>query len=79
MLDLSDYPVIDSHCHPFLPEKETESFEQYLTLSSFFIPERDISNTFLFRQVIRELSRVLNVTGSYKDIIKERQKQYSIY
>jgi hypothetical protein len=73
-LSFSSVPVVDAHCHPFLPEKETRAFEAYLTLSD--IPQRreDLTSTMLYRMVMRELSRVLRVCGE-KKIIVERQKR----
>ena len=79
MIDLSQQKVIDSHCHAFLPEKEPSiraSFEQFLTLAIHPIPEEDMFNTFLYRLVIRELSRVLDCKGSHKEIVENRQKRY---
>lgn len=76
MLDISEHPVVDSHCHAFLPEKETDSFEQYFTLAFHAVPKDDVVNTFLYRQVIRELSRILNVKGTQKKIVDERQRLY---
>jgi predicted TIM-barrel fold metal-dependent hydrolase len=76
MLDILERPVVDSHCHAFLPENETDSFEQYLTLADHPVPKRDMINTFLYRQVVRELSRVLNVKGTHEEIIGERHKRY---
>jgi len=76
MLDLSKHPVVDSHCHAFLPDKETDSFEQYLTLADHPVPKMDVVNTFLYRQVVRELSRVLNIKGTHEEIVEKRQKRY---
>jgi len=76
MLDLLGHPVVDSHCHAFLPEKELNSFEQYLTLSEHSIPKEDMVNTFLYRLVIHELSRVLDIKGTHEEIVNERQKRY---
>ena len=76
MLDLSEHSVVDSHCHPFLPERETDSFEQYLTIAFHPIPKEDMENTFLYRQTVRELSRVLGVKGTHRQIVEERQRQY---
>lgn len=76
MLDISEYPVVDSHCHAFLPEKETESFEQYLTLADHPVPREDMVNTFLYRQVVRELSRVLDFKGRHEEIVEERHRRY---
>ena len=76
MLDLSEHSVVDSHCHPFLPERETDSFEQYLTIAFHPIPKEDMENTFLYRQTVRELSRVLGVKGTHRQVVEERQRQY---
>ena len=76
MLNLSEYSVVDSHCHAFIPEKETNSFEQYYTLANHHVPKMDVFNTFIYRQVVRELSRVLNVKGTNEQIVEERKKIY---
>ena len=76
MLDILEHPVVDTHCHAFLPEKETDSFEQYLTLADHPVPKIDMINTFIYRQVVRELSRVLDIKGTNEEIIEERNKRY---
>ena len=76
MLDLSKKPVVDSHCHAFLPEKETKPFEQYLTLSEDPIPKIDMVSTLLYRHVVCELSRVLEIDGRPEEILEERHKRY---
>ena len=74
MTDFSGNPIIDAHCHPFLPEKESKPFEAYLTLSD--IPQRreDLTSTMLYRQVVRELGRLLGVECEAR-IIEERQRR----
>ena len=76
MLILKEHPVVDSHCHPFLPEKETDSFEQYLTIAFHPVPKEDMENTFIYRQTVRELSRVLDFKGTHRQIVEKRQKVY---
>jgi predicted TIM-barrel fold metal-dependent hydrolase len=76
MLNILEYPVIDSHCHAFLPENETDSFEQYYSLAFHKLPKEDVENTLFFRQAINELSRIMNIKGNYKEIIAERNKKY---
>jgi hypothetical protein len=66
--------VVDAHCHPFLPEKETRPFEAYLTLSDLPQRREDLTSTMLYRMVMRELSRVLRVRGE-ENIIAERQRR----
>ena len=76
MVNLSfvDCPVVDSHCHPFLPEKETRPFEAYLTLSD--IPQRkeDLISTMLYHLLIGELGQVMRLRVDEK-IIAERQRR----
>ncbi len=67
-------PIIDSHCHGFLPEKEIKEFEKYLTLSMLDIPTSDIKNLFLYRRVVHELGRVLKRKPS--EAIKKRNELY---
>jgi hypothetical protein len=76
MLDLSELSIIDSHCHGFLPKEGLDSFEQYLNLASHYIPKEDMFNTFIFRQTVKELSRVLEHKGNFEEIISFRNKIY---
>lgn len=76
MLDLSKQPVVESHCHAFLPDKETKPFEQYLTLSEGPVPKIDMVSTLLYRHVVCELSRVLEIDGRHEEILEERHKRY---
>ncbi len=73
-LSFADCTVVDAHCHPFLPNKETRTFEAYLTLSD--IPQRheDLTSTMLYRILMRELSRALGERGE-ENIIMERQRR----
>ena len=74
MIDFSENPVIDAHCHPFLPEKESRPFEAYLTLSDLPQKHEDLTSTMLYRQVMRELGRLLRLKGETR-IIEERQRR----
>ena len=76
MLDLTGHRVVDSHCHAFLPEREPAPFGQCLTLSEHPIPDMDVASTFLYRRVIRELSRVLGIMAPSGDVIEERNRRY---
>ncbi|MCX6654730.1 MAG: amidohydrolase family protein [Candidatus Bathyarchaeota archaeon] len=73
-IDFSSFPVVDSHCHAFLPEKETKPFEAYLTLSDLQQRREDLTSTMLNHMVMRELSRILRVKGE-DIIIAERQRR----
>ncbi|MGD0805331.1 MAG: amidohydrolase family protein [Candidatus Bathyarchaeia archaeon] len=64
--------VVDAHCHPFLPGKESRPFEAYLTLSDLPQRREDLTSTMLYRLVMRDLGRVLRVSGEDR-IIEERQ------
>jgi hypothetical protein len=77
ILEIFELPVIDCHCHGFLLDEGAESFEQNLKLTPLKIPKQDIANTFLYRQIIRELSRVLEINGTHEEIIRTRDSLYS--
>lgn len=37
-----DHPVVDGHCHAFLPEKGTDSLMQCLTLAGHPVPKHSV-------------------------------------
>ena len=76
MIDLSQYPVIDNHCHPFLPEKEKEEFDQLRNLSTLSIPKLHSENTILYRKVMAELSRVMGCSLEFHEILRKRKEEY---
>jgi hypothetical protein len=76
LFDLTGLCVVDSHCHAFNPAKETEPFEKYFTLSGLSQRKTELVNTVLYRQVIAELRRILNVKGSHKHVVRERNRKY---
>ncbi len=73
-LDLTNLSVIDGHCHAFLPERETEPFERYLSISMSSKSMANTPYTFLYKQVERELSRVLNCEP--QEAFKKRNEMY---
>jgi predicted TIM-barrel fold metal-dependent hydrolase len=73
--EIFQIPLIDSHCHGFLPEKETKDFETYLTLSMLEIPIEDIRNLFLYRRIIHELARILECKPA--QTLKKRNELYT--
>jgi hypothetical protein len=76
MIDLSQYPVIDGHCHPFLPREDKE-FYQLFNLSTLDMPRIHCENTLLYRKVMRELSRVLNCPFDLEFVSMRRGEEYS--
>ncbi|MBS7653433.1 hypothetical protein KEJ13_09955, partial [Candidatus Bathyarchaeota archaeon] len=77
MIDLSQYPVVDDHCHPFLPWREDKEFPQLFNLSTLNISRVHGENTLLYRKVIRELSRVLDCPLDLDVVVKRRREEYS--
>jgi predicted TIM-barrel fold metal-dependent hydrolase len=76
-LDVSSISLIDNHCHPFLPEREPKiDFSKFFTIST--VPEVktiDIENTIIYRRMIKELKRILNIENEIK-LIEKRMKEY---
>jgi len=78
IINLLKNKVIDGHCHPFLPSKENEKFEQYWTLSMNHIPEDFMKNTLLYKLIIKELANFLELDRKVDDetVIKKRNEIY---
>jgi predicted TIM-barrel fold metal-dependent hydrolase len=83
MIDLSSYPVVDSHCHPFLPNKEIfpkgakGEFTELFSLSSFHIPKLHRENVVFFRKAMKELARILDCPFDFDEITKRRKARYA--
>jgi len=77
MIDLSQYSVVDSHCHPFLPEKEKEEFYQLFNLSTLPIPKLHSENVILYRKVMKELARTLGCSFKFDEILRRRREEYA--
>jgi predicted TIM-barrel fold metal-dependent hydrolase len=78
MIDVSRYPVLDHHCHAFLPEKEEakgELFAQFFSWSP--VPVEQSENLILFRKILIELKRILGTSSDTpKEIISQRDETY---
>ena len=76
MLDLSQIPIVDNHCHGFLPEKEDEAFDQLFNLSMLDIPKLHTEQMLLYRRVISELARFLDCEDDFEEVIRVRKEVY---
>lgn len=86
-IDLSQYPVVDSHCHPFLPGKEEKilvgkerirkRFDQLFGVSLFPNPKLHTENVIFYRKAMKELARVLGCPFKFDMIIKRRNEVYA--
>jgi predicted TIM-barrel fold metal-dependent hydrolase len=78
-MDLQRLRVVDNHCHLFLPDRETKSFETYWTLSRLPIPEGHLKNLMSYRMVVRELGRLLlsNPEEEEERILSTRKRLYT--
>jgi uncharacterized protein len=77
-LDLDGLQVIDNHCHPFDPERETEDFDQYWTVAMDEVPAKFMRATVLYRMVMGRLKKVLDLAPDAADdeVLAERNKRY---
>lgn len=77
-IDLSEFPIIDDHCHPFDPVRENQTFEQYWTLAMFPLDPIDMRNTLLYRLVLREMGRLLDLgpDAPEETIVEKRNATY---
>lgn len=76
MVDLSQIPIVDNHCHSFLPEKEDEAFDQLFNLSMLDIPKLHTEHMLLYRRVVTELSRFLGCANDFQEVIRIRKEVY---
>jgi predicted TIM-barrel fold metal-dependent hydrolase len=77
-MNLRNVPIIDSHCHPFDPEKGSKDFRSDFNCSLWKPPMEIVENTIFNYKMIRELGKYLNLpNGSSQNmIVNERNKQY---
>jgi uncharacterized protein len=66
-LDLSKLPIIDDHCHAFMPTREVKSFDNCFTLSLIPPKSSNTKNTLLFKIVRRELIKYFGLDTSISD------------
>ena len=77
MLDLSSSPLVDGHCHPFLPEREDADFLKLFTASTLAVPRRDSEHTLLCLLTMAKLAVLLGCPNEIESILKARKKLYS--
>jgi uncharacterized protein len=77
-LDLTNYSVIDDHCHPFDPSREGQGFEQYWTLSMLTIQPDHMKNVLLYRMVMKEMRKYLELgqDASEQEVLNKRNAIY---
>jgi predicted TIM-barrel fold metal-dependent hydrolase len=77
-LDLSGLPLVDSHCHLFLPQLEDKSFDRYWTLSTLPLEPDDIHSSVLFQMMLARLARFLGLseTVPFEEVAAERARRY---
>jgi predicted TIM-barrel fold metal-dependent hydrolase len=77
-MDLSNIPIIDSHCHPFDPAKEDDDFRVYFNMSLWRPPTDVIADTVLNRKLMRELGKFIGAPrgASQDEIAKVRNQKY---
>jgi len=68
--------VVDSHCHAFLPQKETQSFETYVTLTGLPMEKEHLVNSLLYRIIVSELKKTLKIDGFSSQVVDERNRRY---
>ena len=84
-MDLTEIPVIDSHCHPFDPAREDDDFRVYFNMSLWRPPTEVVVDTVINRKLMRELGKFLgappdadqNGIADYRNkVYKADQKAY---
>lgn len=74
-LDLSAIPVIDNHIHIFALKKQGCAFDNCFAITSFAQDSRHLRNTMVYRLLMNELRRFLELPGVPDDrVLAERDR-----
>src|SRR5439155_25187446 len=76
-LDLSDLPVVDGHCHPFLSDAWGPTPEHVLSLFSEGRPGTmagHVPHTGYFRRAFREFARRLQTDTTVEAVLEARRR-----
>ena len=77
-MDLSEIPIIDSHCHPFDPVREDDDFRIYFNMSLWRPPTEVVMDTVINRKLMRELGKFIGAPpdADQNGIAEYRNKVY---
>lgn len=78
-IDVTNYPVIDEHCHPYPFSREKRPFWRCFNSTLFEQKEEDAKSTVLIHLVTNELRDFMGMdkNASMDEIIEERNKRYN--
>jgi len=77
-IDLTNFSIIDNHCHPFTPSREDRPFFSYWNSSLFDIDPYHLTNSVTYYLVINRLRKFLGVGTQYsaEEVVKIRTDRY---
>lgn len=78
-IDLSDCPVWDDHCHPFVPSMEPKVFTRNFNWSSAVppVPTDQTEDLILYKRTMSELARFLGCEKKdFREIVALRNQEY---
>jgi hypothetical protein len=73
-LDIANLPVIDNHCHLFDVAYQERNLARTLSLSLNEMPLDQLTNTLVYRKMLKELGDFLGVHGRDEDILARRER-----
>lgn len=73
--DFSGLPVIDNHCHLFNVEYKEHDLASVLSMSLNDMPADQLTNTLLYRKMLRELAGFLGVPGGGPQEVEDKRRQ----
>jgi len=74
--NFEEQPVVDNHCHLFLPSKEDQPFERYWNFSFDNIELADCRNMMIFKSAIIEMARLFDMDPNNESAIIEKRNSY---
>ncbi len=72
---LADLPLIDNHCHFFRAEYQPHDLAAVLNLSTLEMPPDQLGQTMVYRLMLRELGRYLNLDGDPETEVLARREE----
>ena len=78
LVDVTNYPVIDNHCHPYPYSREKRPFWRCFNSSLFEQTEEMAKSTIVLHMVTNELREYMGMdpASSMDEVIAERDRRY---
>ncbi|MBQ5955940.1 MAG: amidohydrolase family protein [Clostridia bacterium] len=77
-LDLTEYEVIDNHCHPFPVGREPKDFARNACIGLYPVESEDMRNTVYYHMLMNELRRYFDMKDASDEEVIEVRNAHAI-